>query len=158
MDRKNPMTQQAERSWTELSGRLENNRHILPIRVYFEDTDFSGFVYHTSYLRWCERGRSDLLRLIGVNHADLHAPTDGGASKAFVVRRLDAEYLRPAKIDDVLEVVTEVQEAGGAHLTLAQQVIRGPTVLCSVTVKVVLINLDGKPQRLPKAISARLIN
>ncbi len=75
---------------------------------------------------------------------------------AFVVRRLEADYLRPARIDDVVEVITECAEAGGAHLTLAQQVCRGETTLCRVIVKVVLISLAGKPMRLPAAITERL--
>jgi acyl-CoA thioester hydrolase len=150
------MTGEGTRDWPDLSGRIENKRHILPIRVYSEDTDFSGFVYHTSYLRWCERGRSDLLRLIGVHHGDLHEPGDGGSPAAFVVRRLEIDYLRPARIDEVLEVVTECAELGGAHLTLAQEIRRGSTVLCRLRVKVVLISLAGRPLRLPAAITERL--
>ena len=150
------MAPTTERAWPDLAGRIDGRRHILPVRVYFEDTDFSGFVYHTSYLRWCERGRSDLLRLLGVHHADLVAPGEAAIPTAFVVRRLEADYLRPARIDDVLEVITECAEAGGAHLTLAQQVRRGETTLCRVIVKVVLISLAGKPMRLPAAITERL--
>ena len=105
-----------ERVWPDLAGRLiEGGRaHVLPVRVYFEDTDFSGLVYHASYVRWCERGRSDFLRLVGSEHRAL---IDGGATAvpaAFVVRRLAIEYLRPAKIDDVVEVVTRVGELTAA--------------------------------------------
>lgn len=150
------MTQPSERRWPDLAGRIEEKRHILPVRVYFEDTDFSGFVYHTSYLRWCERGRSDLMRLIGIHHGDLHSAGENGVPSAFVVRRLETDFLLPARIDEVLEVVTECFEAGGAHLILDQRVCRGRCVLCRVTVKVVLVSLDGKPQRLPKAIKERL--
>lgn len=150
------MTQPSERNWPDLAGRIENKRHILPVRVYFEDTDFSGFVYHTGYLRWCERGRSDLMRHIGIRHGDLHSAGENGVPSAFVVRRLETDYLLPAKIDDVLEVITECVEAGAAHLILAQQVCRGESVLCRVMAKVVLVSLDGKPQRLPKAIKERL--
>jgi acyl-CoA thioester hydrolase len=150
------MSGEDKRSWPDLAGRIENTRHILPVRVYFEDTDFSGFVYHTSYLRWCERGRSDLLRLVGVHHGDLHAPGDGGAPAAFVVRRLEVDYLRPARIDEVLEIVTECAEMGGAHLTLSQEVRRGDSVLCRLRVKVVLVSLGGRPLRLPAAITERL--
>ncbi len=149
------MTERFEPKWPDLAGRIDGNRHTLPIRVYFEDTDFSGFVYHTSYLRWCERGRSDLLRLIGVSHGDLFRPDTSAAVApcAFVVRRMEVDYLRPASIDEVLEVITECVEAGGASLTLAQQIQRNEKVLCRVTVKVVLVNLDGRPQRVPKAIT-----
>jgi len=150
------MTRQVERDWPDLAGRIEDGRHILPVRVYFEDTDFSGFVYHTSYLRWCERGRSDFLRLLGVHHSDLISTGEDTVSAAFVVRRLEIDYLRPARIDEVLEIVTECADAGRAHLLLAQDIRRGETLLCRVSVKVVLVSLAGKPQRLPEAIVARL--
>jgi acyl-CoA thioester hydrolase len=138
--------------WPDLAGRIEDGRHILPVRVYFEDTDFSGLVYHASYLRWCERGRSDLLRLLGVRHADLIAPGEGAEPAAFVVRRLEIDYLRPARIDEVLEVVTECAELGGAHVVLAQSVRRNSAELARARVKVVLISRAGKPLRLPLAV------
>ncbi len=104
--------------WPDLAGRLIDEagvrRHILPIRVYFEDTDFSGLVYHASYVRWCERGRSDFLRLAGNDHRGL---IDGSGSRepaAFVVRRMNMEYRRPARIDEVLEVTTSLKETGAA--------------------------------------------
>jgi acyl-CoA thioester hydrolase len=145
------MTTTPDARWPDLAGRIEGRRHILPVRVYFEDTDFSGLVYHASYLRWCERGRSDFLRLLGVRHADLIAPGNGGEPAAFVVRRLEIDYLRPARIDDVLEVTTECAEIGGAHILLAQRVGRGEATLCKLLAKVVLISLSGKPLRLPQA-------
>ena len=150
------MTRQVEENWPDLAGRIEEGRHRLPVRVYFEDTDFSGVVYHTSYLRWCERGRSDFLRLLGVQHSDLMSTEENGVAAAFVVRRLEIDYLRPARIDEVLEVVTECADAGRAHLLLAQEIRRGETLLCRVSVKVVLVSLAGKPQRLPATIVARL--
>lgn len=140
----------ASAQWPDLAGRIEGSRHVLPVRVYFEDTDFSGLVYHASYLRWCERGRSDFLRLMGVSHSDLIAPQSGEPA-AFVVRRLEIDYLRPARIDDILLIATDCREIGGAHLTLAQTVSRSGTTLCKVTVKVVLISQGGKPLRLPPA-------
>jgi acyl-CoA thioester hydrolase len=150
------MTRQVERNWPDLAGRIEDGRHRLPVRVYFEDTDFSGFVYHTSYLRWCERGRSDFLRLLGVRHSDLMSTGEAGVPAAFVVRRLEIDYLRPARIDEVLEIVTECADAGRAHLLLTQDIRRGEALLCRVNVKVVLVSLAGKPQRLPATIVARL--
>ena len=142
------MTAALEGRWPDLAGRIDGGRHILPVRVYFEDTDFSGLVYHASYLRWCERGRSDFLRLLGVRHSDLIAP-ESGEPAAFVVRRLEIDYLRPARIDDVLEVVSACAEIGGAHILLAQEIRRGETLLCKLTVKVVLVGQSGKPMRLP---------
>jgi acyl-CoA thioester hydrolase len=150
-----------ERDWPDLAGRLVTGadggrRHVLPVRVYFEDTDFSGLVYHASYVRWCERGRSDYLRLIGNEHRAL---IEGGANAepaAFVVRRMRLEYLKPARIDDILEIETRVVEARGATLNLAQRVMRGNTVLFEAEVLVVLVSVSGKPQRINQRIRAGL--
>ncbi len=150
-----------ERDWPDLAGRLVTGadggrRHVLPVRVYFEDTDFSGLVYHASYVRWCERGRSDYLRLIGSEHRAL---IEGGANAepaAFVVRRMRLEYLKPARIDDILEIETRVVEARGATLNLAQPVMRGNTVLFEAEVLVVLVSVSGKPQRINQRIRAGL--
>ena len=149
------------KSWPDLAGRMvadgEGGRHhVLPVRVYFEDTDFSGLVYHASYLRWCERGRSDYLRLVGNEHRALIEGGDGAEPSAFVVRRMQLEYLKPARIDDVLEVETRVAEIRGAALRLAQRVVRGPTVLFEADVLVVLVSVSGKPQRLGQRLRASL--
>ena len=146
------MTASSDANWPDLAGRIEGGRHVLPVRVYFEDTDFSGLVYHASYLRWCERGRSDLLRLLGICHADLIAPGDGAEPAAFALRRLEIDYLRPARIDDVLEVTTECDEITGAYLLLVQHVRRQDALLCKVVVKVVLVSQSGRLMRLPPAV------
>ena len=144
--------------WPDLSGRIENNRHILPVRVYFEDTDFTGLVYHANYLKFCERGRSDYIRLLGIHHHDLFAGKTGDGSDgedeqaAFVVRHLEIDYLRPAHIDDLLEIATEVHDIGKASLTLHQSVHRDETVLARLTVTVVLVNAQGRPKRIPKTL------
>src|SRR5262245_29149765 len=144
------------RTWPDLSGRIVSGpaglHHILPVRVYFEDTDFSGLVYHASYLRWCERGRSDLLRLLGNDHRRLIQGASGQEPAAFVVRRMRLEYLRPARIDDVLEVETRVKEAGAASLTLSQTVSRVDTPLFEAEVVIVLVSTAGKPLRLGKVL------
>lgn len=134
-------------AWPDLAGRIEGDHHILPVRVYFEDTDFAGVVYHANYLKFCERGRSDFIRLLGINHQDLANPEEGEAS-VFVVRRIEIDYLRPALLDDVLSVVTRCTEIGGASLTLSQEVLRGEQVLARLKVVVVLISPSGKPQRI----------
>ncbi len=112
--------------WPDLSGRLvehpSGRRHLLPVRVYFEDTDFSGLVYHASYVRWCERGRSDFLRLLGGDHRRLIDGSGGTEPAAFVVRRMAFDFLKPARIDEVLEVETRVKQVGAASLTLLQTV------------------------------------
>lgn len=131
--------------WPGLGGRIEGERHILPIRVYHEDTDFSGFVYHGSYVRFCERGRSDFVRLLGIGHKEL---MEGDDPAAFVVRHLDLDYRKPARIGELLEVVTECAEVGGAALTLRQTVQRDGVGLVRATVKIVLVSMAGKPRRL----------
>lgn len=150
-----------EHTWPDLAGRLVTGsdgarRHMLPVRVYFEDTDFSGLVYHASYVRWCERGRSDYLRLIGNEHRALIEGDAGAEPAAFVVRRMRLEFLKPARIDDVLEIETRVVEAKGATLNLAQRVLRDGAVLFEAEVLVVLVSLSGKPQRISQRLRAGL--
>ncbi len=142
-------------SWPDLAGRIEGDTHILPVRVYFEDTDFAGLVYHANYLKFCERGRSDFIRLLGIHHQDLANPDQGEAS-VFVVRRVEIDYLKPAKLDDVLEVVTSCVEIGAASLTLSQEVRRDGVVLVRAKVVVVLVSAAGKPQRLGQLVRGAL--
>ncbi len=138
------------RIWPDLAGKIEGKAHVLPIRVYFEDTDFSRIVYYANYLKFCERGRSDFLRLMDVHHTELAAQ-----NLAFAVRRVEADYLRPAKIDDILEVRTELAELRGARFVLSQSVMRGDEVLFQARVTAALLSLEGRPQRLPKDMIAR---
>jgi acyl-CoA thioester hydrolase len=114
------------------------------IRVYYEDTDFSGHVYHANYLKYCERARSGYLRDVGV---DQNAMFAGGS--AFVVRKMDCEFLRPVKFDDVLDVETSLIEMGGARFELAQVVKRGEELVFSARVTVAIIDNDGRPKRVP---------
>src|SRR5262249_37308821 len=109
--------------WPDLAGRLladraGRRRHVLPVRVYFEDTDFSGLVYHPSYLRWCGGGRSDFLGLEGNDRRAWSEGSGGRERAALVVRRMQLEYLRPARIDEILEVATRVKATTAATLTL----------------------------------------
>jgi acyl-CoA thioester hydrolase len=143
--------------WPDLAGRIVadasgQRRHVLPVRVYFEDTDFSGVVYHASYLRWCERGRSDFLRLIGNDHKALIEGACTGEPAAFAVRRMALEFLKPARIDEVLEVATRVKETTAATLVLDQRVSRDGTDLFTAEVMVVLVSVSGKPLRLSAAL------
>ncbi len=144
--------------WPDLAGRLIEGGHILPVRVYFEDTDFSGVVYHGAYIRFMERGRSDFLRLLGVGHDALDRGELGeqGEPLAFAVRRIAAEFLKPARIDDVLEVETRAGELRGAQIILSQTVRRGDTVLVTAEVTVVMINAQGQARRMPEAVRAVL--
>jgi acyl-CoA thioester hydrolase len=140
--------------YAHLAGRLVAGGHVLPVRVYYEDTDFSGFVYHASYLRFMERGRSDFLRLLGVEQGALFAEAvaEAGGGLAFVVRSMQIDFLKPARIDDVLEIKTRVKEIGAATLTLKQVVHRDHIPLFEAEVMVVLVSRSGKPQRLGRMI------
>lgn len=149
------MTSKTQDPWPDLAGRLTEDGHILPIRVYFEDTDFSGFVYHGSYVRFMERGRSDFVRLIGVGHTALR-DGDHGEPMSFAVRRIVLDYLKPARIDDLLEVVTAVRRVTGARLVLRQTIRCGDTVLVDAEVTVVLISLDGRARRMPEQLRRAL--
>src|SRR5215216_6497382 len=116
--------------WPSLSGTIRNGRHLLPVRVYYEDTDFSGVVYHASYLRFMERGRTDYLRLLGVDHRALFEETEREAPGfAFVVRAMSLEFLKSARMNDVLEIHTSPEEVKGASITLHQRVLRGDETL-----------------------------
>jgi acyl-CoA thioester hydrolase len=162
MDKETDVPSDPSRSaaWPDLAGRLGQDArgrfHVLPVRVYFEDTDFSGLVYHASYVRWCERGRSDFLRLLGNDHSQLMQGSAAREPSAFVVRRMALEYLRPAKIDDVLEIETRAKSSTAASLTLAQLVRRGGRTLFEADVMVVLVSHAGKPLRLGADLRAAL--
>ena len=114
------------------------------IRVFYEDTDFSGYVYHANYLKYCERARSDFLRVIGVDQNAMFVE-----GQAFVVRHMDCEFLRPAKFEDVLEVETRLVEMSGARFELAQLVKRGDEHLFAAKVTVAIIDGQGRPKRIP---------
>jgi acyl-CoA thioester hydrolase len=135
--------------WPDLAGRVDSGRHVLPIRVYYEDTDFSGNVYHANYLKFCERGRSDCLRVLGIHHHELHwHQTQGGMG--FVVRRMVCEFLKPARIDDLLEVETRFVEMAGARMELDQKVRRGGDSLFKARVTVALVDAQGRPRKVPR--------
>ena len=139
-------------AWSHLSGALEGGVHVLPIRVYYEDTDFSGVVYHASYLRFMERGRTDFLRLAGVDQSTLH---EAGEGLIFAVRRMTIDFLRPARMDDVLVVETRTAQVRGASLTIAQTIRRGDEVIVTADVRVAAIS-QGRPARIPDALRAIL--
>src|ERR671938_211278 len=114
-----------------LDGAIQNGRHTMQVRVFYEDTDFSGVVYHASYLRFMERGRTNYLRLIGADHRALFEAAEKDAPGfAFVVRSMTIDWLKPARMDDVLTVVTAPEEVKGASITLLQQCRRGEELLC----------------------------
>lgn len=124
-------------------------RHSFPVRIYYEDTDFSGNVYHAAYLKFFERGRTEFLRDEGIHHSELAA--DG---IAFAVRSMEIAFDGAAHIDDLLDVTTEIAAVSGARLTLAQAILRDGVVLTRATVVVVAIKTSGGPARMPAAIRA----
>jgi acyl-CoA thioester hydrolase len=128
--------------------------HRLDIRVYYEDTDFSGVVYHASYLRFLERGRTELLRTLGIHQAAIHA---GGAGEvfAFAVRSMTVEFLKAALMDDIVSVETTPAALGGASIDLIQRILRGQDVLLTAEVRVACV-AGGRATRLPKAVRAAL--
>ncbi|MDP4004913.1 tol-pal system-associated acyl-CoA thioesterase [Methylobacterium sp. NEAU K] len=126
--------------------------HRLSIRVYYEDTDFSGFVYHASYLRFMERGRTELLRAMAGDQSDLHREAHG---LVFVVRRMRLDFVRPARMDDQLCVLTRTCSVRGASMQLAQEVRRDGEFLVGAEVMVACVR-DGRAVRLPDALRRRL--
>lgn len=141
--------------WPDLAGRLTDEGHVLPVRVYYEDTDFSGRVYHAGYLRFMERGRSDFLRLMGVGHEALGRGAHG-EPLAFAVRHMTIDFRGAARIDDVVEVVTRLAELSGARVVLDQAVRQKDVPLVSAAVTVALVNAAGRPRRLPAEVRRRL--
>ena len=135
-----------------LAGRIRDGRHVLPVRVYYEDTDFSGVVYHASYLRFMERGRTDYLRLLGIDHRGLFETSAHEAPGfAFVVRSMQIEFLKPARMDDVLDIVTAPADVKGASVVLHQRVVRNGETLVDAQVRVAMVS-DGKAQRIPEPL------
>jgi len=136
----------------DLDGEIRHGRHEMAVRVYYEDTDFTGIVYHASYLRFMERGRTNYLRLIGADHRTLFEATEREAPGfAFVVCSMAVEFLKPARMDDILAVTTEPEEVKGASMALAQKVIRRNDVLVEAHVRVAFV-CGGKAQRIPKSL------
>ena len=135
-----------------LDGFITDGRHRQPIRVYYEDTDFSGVVYHASYLRFMERGRTNYLRLIGANHRALFEQAAAEAPGfAFVVRHMTIDFKKPAHMDDLLDIVTTPVEVRGASVMLHQRVMRGEDLLVEARVQVAFVS-GGRARPIPKPL------
>jgi len=134
-------------------GWFEALTHVFPVRVYYEDTDFSGVVYHASYLRFMERGRSEFLRAVDAGHGGMFAADD---PLVWAVRRMRIDFLRPARVEDALEVRTVVLELAGARMRLEQRIYRSGEELVNAAVEVCVITLDGRPRRVPDAVRQKL--
>lgn len=139
-----------------LSGMLTDFGHRLMARVYYADTDFSGVVYHARYLEFLERGRSDFLRLAGVHHTEL-AGGRHGERIAWVVRRMEIDFLSPARIDDILTVETAAESVSGARIVMAQQLKRGRDVLVKARVEAAIVGEGGRPRRFPREWAAAFL-
>lgn len=135
---------------TELKGlgSFDGKAHVLPISVYYEDTDLSGVVYHANYLRYMERGRTEFFRSCGISRADL----DAEEPTAWTIRRIAVEYHRPARLDDQIRVVSRLTAVSGARLNILQKVMCGDRLLVEGRIEACLITLRGKPRRLPKNV------
>jgi acyl-CoA thioester hydrolase len=135
-----------------LDGEICHGRHEMAVRVYYEDTDFTGIVYHASYLRFMERGRTNYLRLIGADHRSLFEAAEREAPGfAFVVRSMAIEFLKPARMDDILTVTTAPEQVKGASMMLRQQVVRQEDVLVEAHVRVAFIS-GGRARPIPKPL------
>ena len=139
-----------------LDGEICHRRHEMAVRVYYEDTDFTGIVYHASYLRFMERGRTNYLRLIGADHRSLFEATEREAPGfAFVVRSMAIDFLKPARMDDILTVTTEPEQVKGASMMLRQQVMRHGELLVDAHVRVAFVS-GGRARPIPKPLRAAM--
>ena len=128
-----------------VEGRFDAATHLFPLRVYFEDTDLSGIVYHANYLRYMERARSDMLRLAGIDQRAVHEAGGG----AYAIVDLAIRYRAPARLDDALVVASEVREVRTSRVVIHQTVRRGALVLTQAEVTAALVAPDGRPLRQP---------
>lgn len=135
------------------AGRFDGRTHILPVRIYYEDTDFTGLVYHANYLRYFERGRSDFLRVAGVHHTDL---LNGPEPLGFAVNRIALEFLKPARIDDALTVRTVFETTRGPRIFITQKLEKAGEILVTADVQVCCISLTGRPRKPPVTLLERL--
>ena len=126
-------------------GILDGARHLYAVRVYYEDTDLSGITYHANYLRWFERARSDLLRLLGIDQREAIETGEG----AYALSEVNLKYLRPAKLDDDVVIETRCTELGAASCRMHQIARRGDEALCEATLRVGFITPGGRPRRQP---------
>jgi acyl-CoA thioester hydrolase len=133
-----------------LSGYTVDGKHNFQLRVYYEDTDFSGLVYHANYLKFCERARSDWLRILGVDQTSMSA-----GSAHFVVRRIVCDFLKAAKFDDILTIESNAVELKGARFEMAQRILRGAELVFTADVTVAIVDNRGKPMRVSTELAEK---
>lgn len=137
---------------TDMSGAIIDGRHVLPVRVYYEDTDAGGLVYHANYLKFAERARTEALRHAGTGQGRMLAETGLG----FVVRRMEIDFRAPAMLDDLLQVATRLSDIGGASLRAEQTILRAGATLVHMLLKLACIDRQGRPARMPAGLRAAL--
>ena len=135
-------------------GRFVGKVHILPIRIYYEDTDLSGVVYHANYLRYMERGRTEFFRLAGVTKM---AMLDDAEPTAWTLRSASLEFFKPARLEDQIEVRTSCPLLTGARMLADQKIYSGDTLLAQGKVEACIMTMNGKPRRIPKAVREKLL-
>ncbi len=135
------------------AGSWQGGAHHLPVRVYYEDTDFTGIVYYANYLKFFERGRTDALRTAGISHAEL---LQADPPLGFAVRKVIVEYHAPARIDDALMVETRFASLSGVRMQIEQAIRREGVLLASAEVEAVCIDMEGRPKRLPAGLKEAL--
>ena len=134
------------------TGYMEGPVHVLPVRVYYEDTDAGGVVYHANYLRFAERARSELLRVSGADNASL--ARDEGLG--FVARRCTLDYIAPARLDDALEVRTRILETKGASFVAGHEIVRCGRVVVRIEIRIACVTGEGRPARMPRNLQHAL--
>ena len=135
------------------SGWIEGREHLLPVRIYYEDTDFTGMVYHANYLRYFERGRSDFFRIAGISHTELLSLDE---PTAFTLVRVEVDYRKAARVDDALLVRTSYDAVQGARLLVSQRIVRGEELIAEAKLQAVCIDLRGRARRPPPAMVEKL--
>ena len=138
----------------EAFGRFDGKVHILPIRIYYEDTDLSSVVYHANYLRFMERGRSEFFRAVGITKL---AGLDNPEPTAWTLRKVDIEYFRPARVDDLVEVHTKATSLTGARMAAEQSIYCAGALLTRGHVEACVMTLTGKPRRIPQNVRDKLL-
>jgi len=136
-----------------LSARLEGKTFIWPVRIYYEDTDLSGIVYHANYLRYMERARTEFFRALGIKASYL----EDADPAAWALRKVEVEYIHPAKMDDIIEVRTTVVALSGARMAADQAIWRGDEQLTKGMVEACIISLSGRPKRIPSEIRDKIL-
>jgi acyl-CoA thioester hydrolase len=135
------------------AGAFDGPWHVLPVRVYYEDTDFTGVVYHASYLRFFERGRTEFLRAAGIEHRSL---LEGAEPTAFAVTKLTVAFRRAARVDDALLVGTAFEAMRGVRIQARQRMLLGEALIAEAEVEIVCVTPDGRPRRPPAELARRL--